>query len=201
MSINTSQFIIPVVFFCTNTFFLYTAHYQGSNFYNNRIKKQKTRPMIYDISCKYLPNLSSSKVLEYSAHFIAFILPFAFGAAVRNEYFSYIPILFLIRSLFISITILPKEKHCDDSKFSLSNLFFGHCYDKIFSGHFVTMNLISLILLSKNQINIITFFFMNIIYAFVILLLRFHYTIDLIVGFLITLLIYQNKLNIDRFIK
>lgn len=191
---------LTILLFLLNILFVYIVHHQGSNFYNNRIKNQKIRPKVYDISLKYLPDLSHNKVLEYLAHFIVFILPFLFGSSVTNEYFGYIPILYLLRLLFISITILPKEKHCDDSKITLFNFIFGHCYDKIFSGHFVTMNLISLILLHKKKINLAIFLFMNFIYAVLILSLRFHYTIDLIVGFLITLLIYQNKININRLI-
>lgn len=189
--------IIPVILFSTNVFFQYMVHEQGSNFYNDRIQKQKTRPKVYDIGAKYLPNLSNNQNLEYLAHGLAFIFPFIFGSVVRNEYFNYIPILFLIRSLFISITILPKEKQCDDSKFKLSNLFFGHCYDKIFSGHYVTICLVSLILMNNKMINILTFIIINLSYAILILSLRFHYTIDLVVAFFVTLVVYQNKINID----
>lgn len=186
--------------FLFNLLFVYLVHTEGSSFYKNRINKGKTSPKVYDIAAKYLPNLSHIQWLEYFAHFIVLVLPFLFGSNVRNEYFSYIPIIFFIRCFFLFITILPKEKHCDDSELTISNFVFGHCYDKIFSGHFSMITLIMLILLKFKQINILTFGFATISYGLLILMLRFHYTIDLVVAFVITILIYQNKINIDRII-
>lgn len=186
-----------VILFCVHVLTVSHVSITGYSFYNNRIKQGKIIPKVYDIGIKYTPNLSSYKSLEYLSHFFAFVLPFLFGVDVLKTYLQYYIVITLLRYIFNILTILPKEKQCDD-KFSLSNYIFGHCYDKIFSGHFASSFLLSLILFDKKIITSIPLLSaFNIFNALLILSLRFHYTIDIIVAILVTIIVYQNKIKIS----
>lgn len=173
------------------------VHNTGSSFYNNRIAQQKITPKVYDIGIKYTPNLSDNTVLIYLSHFLAIVLPLMFGESVLKTYIQYWIVIYIIRYLFNSITILPKDKTCDDNNFSFTNYITGHCYDKIFSGHFASGVLLSLILYNKGIVTSIPLLvILNSLNAFLILSLRFHYSIDLLVAILVTVIVYQNNLKL-----
>lgn len=193
--------IIIIVFFILHVIFTYSVHVNGYLFYKGREESKKTTPKVYDIGAKYLPDLSNNTYLEMAIHSISLVIPFLFGKEIRNEYFNYIPIVFLIRYLFTSLTILPKDKKCNDQEFSFMNLIVGHCYDKIFSGHFAIVNLTLLILLNYGKIQLFQATLGNLVFGVMILMLRHHYTIDLFVAFLVNLVVYQNDLGLDRIFK
>ncbi len=185
-----------VILICVHILTVHHVSNTGYSFYNNRIQKGKINPKVYDIGVKYTPNLSNYKSLEYLSHFFAYILPLLFGIDVFREYLQYYIVITLLRYLLNILTILPKEKHCDD-KISIFNYIFGHCYDKIFSGHFASLFLLSLILFDNKiitSIPLLTIF--NVFNALLILSLRFHYTIDIIVAILVTIIVYQNNIKI-----
>jgi hypothetical protein len=172
----------------------FVVHKQGSSFYRNRVNESKTTPKVYDIMHKYLPDLSASQTLFFVANIVVF-LPIAFGNDVALEYMSYFPLILLARSIFNLVTILPKNKLCSDDTYGLYNVIFGHCYDKIFSGHFASSVLLSLILYNKGVIkNAWLHVGFNVANALVILLLRWHYTIDILVALFVTIVFYQNNI-------
>lgn len=171
----------------------YITHIKGKEFYNNRVKNGKTTQKVYDISHKYLPNLSHNNLAWAIMHIFATITPFIFGTEVITDMAIFMPVIFIIRGICSNVTILPKDKTCDDSKFGFNNLFLGHCYDKIFSGHFATTIMLSLILFTRNILGIIPLFLFNLINAFLILATRSHYTIDLIVSIFVVVTLYSIK--------
>jgi len=171
-------------------FTMYITHYLDNNtekYYMSRINKY---PKVYDIGHKYLPNLYN---YEYVSNYyvLLFIIIILFLPIFKEFIGFIIPILFL-RLIIINLTILPKHKDCD---INIKNLF-GGCYDKIFSGHYATTFLISLLLWKHKYISFILLFIINIIAALLILVTRSHYTIDIVLAFFITLFVYQNKLNV-----
>lgn len=169
----------------------------GSKFYNDRIEQQKIIPKIYDIGIRYTPNLSQNDNLKMFSHFVAIGLPLMFGETVLKTYVQFWIVISIIRYIFSCITILPKDKSCDDT-FSFTNYFMGHCYDKIFSAHFASVILLSLILYDKGIIKSIPLIvFLNLCNAFLILSLRSHYSIDLLVAILVTVIVYQNNLKLE----
>lgn len=107
--------------------------------------------------------------------------------------------MLLIRELVNQITVLPKDVNCNIDCPSQSN-FIGGCYDKIFSGHFGMTLLLTLFLLEYGLINIPIMVIINLISCFFILLVRSHYTIDIVVSIFVVTIIYQNNLNIYNFI-
>jgi hypothetical protein len=110
-----------------------------------------------------------------------------------QEYLSYWIVIFMIRSVTTIVTILPKHKEC---KIEDKLIFVGGCHDKIFSGHFVSVFLATILYLKNKWISMPILVLINIINSVSILLSRGHYTIDIIVAFFVTLFVYQNKLHI-----
>ena len=173
------------------------VHYLGSNFYNQRLKSKKVNPKVFDIAHKYLPDLSTNKLLRDVTNILVFA-PFLFGGKVVQEHMSFFIMILLVRSIFNMTTILPKHKTCKDESYTFYNVIFGHCYDKVFSGHFSSSVLLSLILLKHGIVtNVWSHIAFNAVNAVMILLLRGHYTIDLLVAYFVTLVFYQNNIRLD----
>jgi len=104
-----------------------------------------------------------------------------------------IPIYF-IRSILTLITVLPKSSNCD---YNLDMAFInGGCYDKIFSGHTALIFILTLVLQKYKIIDFATLIILNIINVSIILLTRTHYTIDVIVSFLVCDLMYKNNIRL-----
>jgi len=159
--------------------------------------KTVSHPSVFDIGYHLLPNLSKYEFIGniYSGIFIIILLCLA---NLWEEFLGFlIPIMFL-RLLFIHITILPKHRSCNINE---QNYLFGGCYDKIFSGHFAVLLLITLLLKKYNYISLPLFIVINVIHFLMILVFRWHYTIDMVIAGLITLLIFQNNLNIIYLLK
>ena len=146
--------IIFILFFITiHSLVVYLVHLNGKTFYNdNNNNNSSNKLKIFDISHKYLPNLSSNDSIILVNDLIALLTPFIFGKEVFLEFIKYYPICLIIRCLMNYVTILPKNKHCVDSEFKIKNLVKGHCYDKIFSGHFTITLLVALIIYNNKVI-------------------------------------------------
>ena len=181
------HYLILVILLVFTAYITYCIDNNTQNYYNNRINKY---PKVYDIGHKYLPNLSKYEYISnyYMLCFIVIVM----CLPICKEFIGFIIPILLLRLIIINLTILPKHKDCviDIKKV------FGGCYDKIFSGHFATIFLITLLLWKYRYISIVLVYIINIISALLILVTRSHYTIDIVVAFFITLFVYQNKLNI-----
>jgi hypothetical protein len=97
----------------------------------------------------------------------------------------------LIRCITIQATVLPKLKHCDIPDTFYSRCF-GGCHDKIFSGHFAFVFLITLLLMEKKYLSMFTTTVINLLHGVLIIAVRNHYSIDVIVSFFVTLCVYQS---------
>ena len=161
--------------------------------YYNRV----SHPTVFDIGYHLLPNLSR---YEYISHFysVIFIMIILCLSNLWEEFLGYLIPIILIRLLFIHITILPKHRSCNINE---QNYLFGGCYDKIFSGHFSVLLLITLLLKKYNYISLPSLILINLIHFLMLLVFRWHYTIDMVIAGLITILIFQNDLNIIYLLK
>jgi hypothetical protein len=164
-----------------------------SEYYNKRREQKKIKTKVYDISFKYLPNLEKYEYLS-DITTILIIIPIIFYPKIFKEYIGFWIVIFLIRSMTIRLTVLPKSNNCESNKFI--NL--GTCYEKIFSGHFSSVLLATILYYKYNIIDIQTLSLLNIINGGLIILTRHHYTIDIVVAFFVTLFVYQNNLSINR---
>ena len=188
-------FIIFIIYILYNSYISDKMENVADNYYDTREKNNKTTPKVYDISHKYLPNLHKYNNIHHIITII-FVLPILFDFNILQEFLGYFIVIFIIRSITILVTILPKYKECKYNGKTLFHGLFGGCYDKIFSGHFASVFLATLLYLKYNWINLPTLILINFINSIGILLSRSHYTIDLIVALFITLFIYQNNLRV-----
>lgn len=179
---------------------VYLCHTNGKIFYEDRKKKCKTTQKVFDISHKYLPDHSKDNFWHIAMNAFIFA-PLLLNLSILDDYLSYsAPILFF-KQIVSNVTILPKNKNCDDSNFSLLYFLNGHCYDKIFSGHFASSVLISMILYNRGIVtNPYVLGLYNLISAYLILATRSHYTVDILIGGYVAVTSYLLKINID-FIK
>lgn len=113
------------------------------------------------------------------------------------NYLGFIIVILIIRIFTNILTILPKNNSCTISN---SFSFRGGCYDKIYSGHFASVFIATLILYKNKYINIILLVLINLINSLFIILSRNHYTIDIVMSFFVSLVVYQNNFNICKFI-
>lgn len=191
---KTQTWLMLGIVLSVHSFLVYVVHACGSHFY----KKENCCdvPRVYDVGWKYLPDLHENRVVAYMVDFVAYILPFLLGADVALEYVRYILVILLIRGICINVTILPRHESCDDSQFHIKDMFMGHCYDKIFSGHFASFALLCLILYQRGYVPALWMYGACFVYGLLIIALRYHYTIDVIVAGFVAVLVFQNKVMI-----
>lgn len=184
----------------------YLSHINGKNFYKKRENDKKTNQKVFDIGHKYIPDLSNyefyignNKIILHNILDILIIIPLIYILIYEKELRIYLIeyglLIFLIRSIFILITILPKHKTCNDENYSFYNLFFGHCYDKIFSGHYALTLLMTILLFKKYPSILLYGIIYNIIISLLILSTRSHYTVDIFIAFIITIFIVKMQPN------
>jgi len=151
----------------------------------------------FDLAHFFLPDLHKEKwlvnVLPIS------LLVFSFLQANSTYIFKAAIVLLIvilfIRALTTLSTILPKHDDCvEPDLFTL--MLGGGCYDKVFSGHMSFVALFTLILLEHKNITMPMFVGLNLLQAAIILLARTHYTVDVILGFVITYLVYDGDYHI-----
>ena len=121
--------------------------------------------------------------------------------------------LYLLRCFTIISTVMPNpDKHCTVDQKLFDNWFYGAfliltcksktCSDEIFSGH--TINVLTCaaawIIYGKSKIIDIIAILYSFIALFIIIATRYHYTIDVVIGFIITLLVhlicYQREIRV-----
>lgn len=186
-------FIIFIIFIILNNFILTYLDYTAENYYENRKKHGKINPKVYDIGHRFLPNYDHYSCLNHIITLLL-LLPLFSNSDLLTEFLSYFIVILGIRMIIKLVTVLPKHKNC-----KIGNSFIvGGCYDKIFSGHFSSVFLASILYLKYNMINLNGLIIINLINSLGILTTRSHYTVDLIVAIFITLFVYQNDLRITE---
>ena len=187
----------------------YSVYNVGNTYYEQRIQNGKTKPKVFDISYKYLPDYSDSELLENIIDLMVLLPIFAIFWFTNNgelykEYLVSVLLIQLLRSIFIHSTILPKTKTCikNAEEYNWYNIIFGHCYDKIFSGHLATSIMTFIFLYKMNVVRNIPFaIFYNLLLSLGLLLNRAHYTVDLLVALLASYTIYNVDIDYFHFLK
>lgn len=177
---------------------IYYYYFLSEPFYEDYYVKNahRTIPKVYDVGHKYLPNIEKYQYLINIVIGIAILklifTPFIF------DFLLLLLFLHIIRLITIQLTVLPKMRNCVvKNNITLD----GYCYDKIFSGHITLIFLFTLFLYKYKQISLILLFIINILYSILIIATRAHYTIDVIVSFLFTFIVFQNRKILLNFIK
>lgn len=170
------------------------VHAQGKTFYESR-REKCAAPKVYDVGHMILPDRSREKSFRFVHDTILTWGPPVIATIyLRPElslYSQYWLTIMAIRAAMTALTILPKYKNCDDTAFGWKNAIVGHCYDKIPSGHFAGMLLVTAMLVSKGTLGLPMAVVINGITAAIILSLRNHYTVDLAVSALVVAYVLQ----------
>lgn len=195
--------ILAIIFINGLNYFNYII---GDKHYKTR-EEDKKRPKLYDSMFELLPKLNSSNFLIFFNYlFIVLIsLPFIIGFFNKNnilepikDIIGYFIVLLLFRSFTINLTILPHQKQCLIKEYGWKQMVFGHCYDKLFSGHTSFILITMYVLYKYNLISFqygLTSVFITIIY---LIGARKHYTNDIILALLMCYLVIKEDLNINK---
>ena len=186
-------FIIVFILFLANNYNLNFIENIGESFYSTK----HDFPKVYDILHE---NCAHVDKFEYASDIILLILIIILIILDVNMFYNYlgfIIVIFIIRIFVNMLTILPKNNLCSTSN---SFSFRGGCYDKLFSGHFSSVFIATLLLYKNNYINIILLVLINLINSLFIILSRNHYTIDIVMAFFVSLFVYQNNFNVCKLI-
>lgn len=164
------------------------------NFLHSKKDSIKLHKPLYDIIISNSPDLSKYDYITnllMSILLIYLIIPMFIKPNINVfiSIFKYWSIIIFIRSITTSVTILPSIIDCD-FKLDLFTFFNGHCIDKIFSGH-TSFSLIVVFIYYKYNIlsNKLIYFllFIQTLIALSLILTRGHYTIDIVLGYIITI--------------
>ena len=175
------------------------VNYVTHNRIINTITDHKQKPL-FDIIHANTQNLTKYKYIpDYLAFVFLFPLIYTRDYDCINMFLKIGAIIVILRSLSILVTDLPKsDENCKQNKLKNYNLFFGHCYDKMFSGH-AALTLLALLTLyyhnkiNHNQMTVLIFF--HILYSFLIIITRSHYTVDVLISYFITIPLFYYAAN------
>ena len=161
------------------------------------ITVMKIEYRVYDVFHEILPNYEKYEFIGNIYITIVFLFVLfkqSKTVSIVFDLISFIIPIYFIRSILTLITVLPKSSECIyNPKLAFIN---GGCYDKIFSGHSAFLFILTLLLNKYKIINFVTLIILNIINVSIILLTRTHYTIDVIVSFLVSYLMYSNNIRL-----
>lgn len=193
-----------------NTFFMFIVsliiHVLTTYITHRRIKqnKQHFRKPLYDVIHNNTNNYSNyAPIVDLST--LIFMLPFikSYGEKrcieVSSFFIGIFSILMILRSFALLMTDMPScDENCNPHNLNMYNVFFGHCHDKIFSGH-STFSLLAVLVaykynyLSKGQFMIMIA--LQMIYALSVIITRGHYTVDVLLSYYITIPIFYSLIN------
>jgi len=189
----------------------------GHKMESNKKPKGVRENCITDIIQERLPNLSESKRWSKQSNngllkgilslddFLALAIIIVFFMVHKLKYVKDIAILYILirgfRLITMSVTILPQPNgKCKppSERSSIDRWLSGGCNDAIFSGH-MSMVLILLLYISKGVKSIFIKSMMILFalgYSLLIIMLRNHYTVDVILAWFIsvsTFILYENR--------
>ena len=118
-----------------------------------------------------------------------------FGSKQSNllsEFFYKFLLILILRAIIAVSTILPKHEKCE-VKYDIQFILEGGCYEKLFSGHTAIVTLLTLMFAREKYISLSSFWILNGVNMALIILTHAHYTADVLLGFIITYLVYDKK--------
>lgn len=188
---------------------LLIARFAAIKFINSdRVSKN----YIHDICHNILPNMKITKLkrILYDSYtlipiFLVFGLSIHYGKyQLLTKFIAILLILNLLRPIFYVITIMPDP--CDKCSDEVNNnnwyeILMGSCKDMIFSGHVSNSFLGLLYLVRYFNVSFIYVMLHQIILITLMLCQRRHYTIDIIIAYLVTILVFDYRKSILNFLQ
>lgn len=152
---------------------------------------------LFDLFHRMLPDLHRQEwiiqLIPFGLGLFTILQPNALG--ILRETFWKLLVVMIIRAMTTLATILPKHERCVP-RTTMQTLWNGGCYDKIFSGHTALVTMLTLVLVGDKNISWGAFWGINIVNAAAILLTRAHYTVDVVLAFVISYLVYDGDYTI-----
>ena len=169
--------------------------------HKTKINKYEPLPDILIDNC--LPDLSKSKITHF---LVDILLPISFLPIILSKrydlfifLYKIISIVFFLRAITKVSTIIPSQGNgCKNDVNNLMCYITGYCNDKIFSGHTSIMILVTLTIINEKLINPSynhLLIIVCLIYSGLILSSRNHYTVDVILAYIISISVYYNLKN------
>lgn len=185
---NLYLFLNIITIFST---YLHIKYIESTN-----INEFKSLP---DLFVDNLPDLSSNlinKLVDYLLLLWTTPILFYGNNEMKGFMYKFTSIIFLLRTFTKFFTIIPSQgKTCKNDSSKLECYISGYCNDKIFSGHTaITLTCLLIIIDNKlidSRFNSLLKFF-HLIYVFLILSAKNHYSVDVILSYIITTSLYYN---------
>jgi hypothetical protein len=178
-------FVIGIIVFSS-----YVTDEIGIAFYELQDNENKIFDMIHSITPDLHMHEDSVNIIPFCILLSFFFIPN--GLELSQQFASMFFIVCILRSLTIMTTILPKHEKCS-KRFHWSNIFQGQCYDKVFSGHTSFVFLATLIFFKAELISLPFLVLINFIEATAILLTRSHYTVDVLLAYMVSYMVFQSS--------
>ncbi len=173
-----------------------TIVYSMSNYYtyHNSLKQECKEPL-YDILHNILPDLSKYVYIR-DIVLPLFFIPLLFIKSTNHklEFIYYFiqgfMILITLKAITIFFTYQPSSNpDCNEKKY------LNHCFHQMFSGHNSLVLLLWILYIKFNVINATIITILPVLlYSILILMTRAHYSVDIIVSYIITFLLINKSL-------
>ncbi len=153
-----------------------------------------------DLIVDNIPNFSNNRICNYIIDYMIFfwLAPVILygNNNLKRFFYRFTSIIFFMRALTKFFTIIPsQDNNCSNDIKNIDCYIRGYCNDKIFSGH-TALTLISLLIIIDNKLIDPNFnyllVFSHLIYVFLILSTKNHYSVDVILSYIITTSLYFN---------
>lgn len=175
---------------------------------NKRIIHNKNlyRKPLYDIIHNNLSDISHFKYYTDVLAFVFFVpLIMSKNMDALKCFCKIAAIIIIIRSFALISTDIPRSDiKCNQYELNSYNLLFGHCYDKMFSGH-VSLTLLAIFVANSHNIinykQTIVYIFAQILYGLFIIMTKNHYTVDVIISYFITMPLFYCLYNSEFFMQ
>jgi len=168
----------------------YINHHTEIHNYNN----------LPDMIVDSLPDLSKNNLCQSLTNncLILWLSPILLSKNIELFYlaFKIFSIIYFLRNITKLFTIFPSQhKECKSTTNDINCYIYGYCHDKIFSGH-LSLSLVLLLVSIDNKLISDKYspiaIVLHIIYAGLILAVRNHYSVDIILAYIICISVFYN---------
>ena len=166
-------------------------------FYNIKLAKIKNTKMKKPLKDIIMNNSYDLSHMEYIINplFLIFIIPYLNSNYIYLiDYIKLLSIIVGLRIITTTVTEIPSSNvRCINKDNDINQYIFGHCFDKIFSGHTAASLLLILIAFDKNLISMNKYIFLQIlqvIYGYLLIATHGHYSVDVILSYVIVIPIF-----------
>lgn len=172
--------IVLLLVILLNTYVTKKLNKNGQNTYNGKCK-------LKDIGHHILPDLQDYRFIENILPAIVFLMIlFNKNNINLNELITVMIILVVVRMISIQLTVFP----CPQNKYKKD-------HDMMFSGHTAVTTMMILYLIQIYPKYKIPLLCLALVEGTIMISTRSHYTVDVYIGYLITMLLYTNREKLD----